>query len=77
MMGSVKSHGGECWVYGGVLGYMVEIVGLHCGELSYMIGMLGNMVGSVELHGGECWITWCSIGLHGGDCCVALWGVLG
>ncbi len=52
----------------------MEIVGLHCGGVDYMIGCWVTWW-SVGLHGGVLGYRW-GVELHGGDCRVVLWGIL-
>ncbi len=52
----------------GVLGYMVDSVGLHGGVLGCIVG--------VGVHGEYCWVIWLNVGLHG-RCWITEWVLFG
>ncbi len=73
MVGIVGLHCGDCLVASwGVLGYMVESVGLYGGVLRVNGGvldhMLGYIEGSVGLDDGVLGYMMESVGLYGGKC---------
>ncbi len=75
-MDIVELHGGAgCTM---VLGYIVDIVGQHCGECwTIWWGMCWIKWWIVVLNDEECWVKWWIVVLHDGKCWVKWCRVLG
>ncbi len=83
-MGSVGFKWWSVGLHGGVLGYMVGFVGLHCeGLLGYIVGcrvtwwvLFSSIMGSVGLHSGECLVKWWGVLGYVVGYCVTWWRLL-